>query len=729
VSRGDDALLAELRGVFRDELEDHLTTLERESVKLARSDAPTRAAAAAEIHRAIHSLKGAARAVAYPAIERFCHDLEARLGPLRTATAEDAPRIAASAEIARRALRSSAERLARGESPDDAALARALAEIDEPPPAAPSPPEPRAPSSRTIAAEPTSPARPSDAAAPPDTVRVSVARLGELLAAAEELLGLAGRQRDDDAATAELGARLSELAGALRIAREGRADERERALARALVETQTLQTWAADKEPRERAAWDAVGAAAAELVARSRALRVVPFASVAPTLERAALEAARALGREIVFLVEGAEIELDRRLLEGLREPLLHLVRNAVDHGIEPPDERAKLGKSRAGTVRLLAGVHGRDARVTVADDGRGIDAARVLAVARDKGIDTSHVAEPSDALALLFEAGFSLREDVTAISGRGVGLDVVRQRIAELHGRVDVESEIGHGTRFVLTAPTDLSVVRGLVARVRGVAVVFVSTSVERLMRVGDDDVRSIEGRLHLPGRASPVPLADLDEMLGLGAYGSADRQAKRPCVVVAAGEARAAFRVDALVDEREIVIKPAGQRVRRAAFVSATTILAGGEVALVLAAADLVRSVRPARTPDAAATAAPPRRRVLVVDDSVTTRQLERAILTSAGYEVATASDGQQAFEIISASEPFDLVVSDIEMPRMDGFQLVARLRASERTRRMPIVLVTALADDADRRRALELGADAYVIKSHFDQEELLETIAQLV
>lgn len=303
--------------------------------------------------------------------------------------------------------------------------------------------------------------------------------------------------------------------------------------------------------------------------------------------------------------------------------------------------------------------------------------------------------------------------------------------RVAQMHGRVEVESEPGRGARFVLTVPLDLGVMRGVVVRVRDVRAVIVSTVVVGLRRVADADLRAIEGHLYLEEAGALVPLADLDATLGLPALTAVARAegARTPCVVLAVGERRVAFRVDALLEEREVVVKPLDGRVRRAAFVSGAAVFGDGDVVIVLDAADLTRLARPAASAAPSDERRAARRRVLVVDDSVTTRQLERTILESAGYDVAVAQDGQAAWDLLAADERFDAVVSDVEMPRLDGFQLLARVRATARLAAMPVLLVTALAQPADQQRALDLGASAYVVKSRFDQDELLETLEQLL
>jgi two-component system chemotaxis sensor kinase CheA len=740
VAENDD-ILAELRSVFRDEVDDHAVNLERAGLTLAREgEGPeARAGAAAEVFRAVHCLKGAARAVGYDSLERFFHAVETRLGSARHGASPDLARVAADAGITLRVLRACSVSLAERGEPDEAALAEARRALQDE-----APTQPKAPAQTPTPAPPTPPPptpSPSVVAVPtlsPDTQRVSSARLAGLFAAAEDLASLVARHGDSSRQLDSLEPMLLELRNDLRRARQqvraqdDRGDEGvSHALDRTLASMQTLAGWVAERISREDISLRALSGAAGDLLTRSRDLRLVPLATLSALLERAALDVAGALGRRVEFRMDGDLPEVDRRVLDGLREPLLHLVRNAVDHGIEAPEARMERGKAPAGRVRVAATVAGRDVRVAVEDDGRGIDPEAVLAAARERGMDVGLARSPQDAFALLFEPGFSTRASITSLSGRGVGLDVVRMRVAQLHGRVEVESEPGRGTRFVLTVPLDLSVMRGVVVRVRDVRAVIVSTAVVGLRRVADEDLRVIEGHLYLDDEGALVPLASLGETLGFPSLAAAPQVegARTHCVILAVGERRVAFRVDALLEEREVVVKPLNARVRRAAFVSGAAVFGDGEVVIVLDAADLTRIARPAASVAAGDERRAVRRRVLVVDDSVTTRQLERTILEAAGYDVSVAADGQAAWELLAADERFDAVVSDVEMPRLDGFQLLARIRSTARLAGLPVLLVTALAQAADQQRALDLGASAYVVKSRFDQDELLETLEQLL
>jgi two-component system chemotaxis sensor kinase CheA len=458
---------------------------------------------------------------------------------------------------------------------------------------------------------------------------------------------------------------------------------------------------------------------------------MLPFAEACQGLDRMVRDLAHAGGKDVAILIEGGAVELDRSVLEGLKDPLRHLVRNAVDHAAEPPNERCSAGKPRQALITVTAVLRGSQVEVSVADDGRGIDLDGLRQQLRRRGLP-----EPADERELMraiFLPGLSTSRIITDVSGRGVGLDVVKGRVEALHGTVDVSFARGQGTRFVLGVPLTLTTLRALLVEAGSQTLALAGTNVQKLVRIGPGDVVFVAGREMLALGGSPLPVASLAETLGLRPREPAQPTAKRHAVIVAAGEKRMALVVDEFLAEQEIVIKNLGPRIRRLRQVSGATILPSGRIALVLNAAHVIRAALSgtraatvAIVPAGAAAAA--RKRILVADDSVTTRTLEKSILEAAGYEVVTAADGAMAWQLLH-ERGADLLVSDVEMPKLDGFELVAAVRTSKRFAELPIVLVTARQSEKDRARGVEVGADAYLVKSAFDQRNLLETIAQLL
>jgi two-component system, chemotaxis family, sensor kinase CheA len=456
-----------------------------------------------------------------------------------------------------------------------------------------------------------------------------------------------------------------------------------------------------------------------------RRARTLPFAEACAGLERSARDLAFAAGKRVRLEVHGGALELDRSLLQSLREPLLHLVRNAVAHGLESPSARREAGKPEEGLVTLTARLLGGRVQVVVEDDGRGLDLESIRERARARGLP---VMEDAGDVRLIFFSGLSTAESVTAVSGRGVGLDVVRSQVEALRGSVEVSFEPGRGTRFAVDVPLTLSTLRVLLVTAGGQSFAVEGENVARLLRLVARDVRVVEGRQTWATPQALVPLATLATVLGLPASAPRSRPS---AMVLASGEQRAVLVVDEVVAEQEVLIRGLGPRIRRARHVSGVAVLPDGRMAPLLNAASLVRAAEGRTTPVGlfpAPVEKKARRRVLLADDSMTTRTLEQSILEAAGYDVLACVDGQEAWERLQA-EGADAVVSDVEMPRMDGFALTEAVRGSPRFGRLPVVLVTARSKPEDQARGLQVGASAYLVKSAFDQTHLLETLRQLL
>jgi two-component system chemotaxis sensor kinase CheA len=424
-----------------------------------------------------------------------------------------------------------------------------------------------------------------------------------------------------------------------------------------------------------------------------------------------------------------------------MKDPLIHLLRNCVDHGIETPDVRARVGKpARAAITLAVSQVNGSTVEILVSDDGAGIVAEKVKESAIKHGFlsaDDARQLGDAESHALIFHAAVSTSPIITRLSGRGLGLAIVREKAEKIGGRVSVESQPGQGTRFRIVLPSMLATFRGVLIEAAGRLFVVPTAHVERVARVKAADVQTVEGReaIALSGRAvARVRLADVLE-LPHAALPRAERNgeppASTPVVVIGAGDQRIAFAVDAVLGEQEVLVKRLGNPLSRVRNIAGATVLGSGRVVPILNVADLLKSAR--RTGSSAArvaAAAKPAEAttVLVAEDSITSRMLIKSILESAGYKVKTAVDGMEAFTLLRA-EKFDLVVSDVEMPRLNGFDLTARIRADKKLAELPVVLVTALETREDRERGIDVGANAYIIKSSFDQSNLLDAVRRLV
>ncbi|MBW3658573.1 MAG: response regulator [Actinobacteria bacterium] len=447
----------------------------------------------------------------------------------------------------------------------------------------------------------------------------------------------------------------------------------------------------------------------------------VPVREACEGLARAVRDIADSSGKEVRFRLDAGDAEIDRRAIGVVRDALVHLVRNAADHGIEPPQVRAERGKPPVGTVAVSAGVRGDRVAVTVRDDGRGVDVAAVEAAAQRAGLTVGDGAHE-----LVFAAGVSTAAVASEISGRGVGLDAVRDRVESLGGAVSLRSDPGEGTEVTLVVPASLATARVLLVEAAGEQVALLTASVQRLVRVGADDVVVSEGRAWLCRSDDLVPLVELAEVAGLAGSAPAARDDRlgRPAVTVATSTgAVTAMLLDRVIGEQELMIQPVGPALAGLPALVGAGVLPSGRVVLLLHPAALVRNAQQA------ASAAPiagdrSRGRVLLAEDAPTTLALEQGLLEAAGFDVLPAEDGRRAWDLLRDTE-VDIVVSDIEMPHVDGIELCRRIRGSAALQELPVILVTSRGSDEDRRRGAEAGADAYLVKSSFAQGDLVAAI----
>jgi two-component system chemotaxis sensor kinase CheA len=461
--------------------------------------------------------------------------------------------------------------------------------------------------------------------------------------------------------------------------------------------------------------------------------RLLPISTSFSNLPRAVRELARETDKVIELTLLGESTEMDRKMIEALNDPLIHLIRNAVDHGIEPPDEREQIGKPRAGAISVTAEALGAYINVTIRDDGRGMDPKRLREAAVRKNLFSAEAAAlltDQEALELIFTPGFSTAQMITDISGRGVGMDVVRTNILELGGQVHVDSRMGVGTSIMLALPLTLITTRVLLVALGEYTFALPASSCQASIWAYAEHVKTIEGRAMLPyeGKlASLLRLADLLDVDGAQPFPSRRRT---PAIVIGAAQRPLALLIDQLIDEREVVVKPLGPLLEKQRRFSGAIQMGDGRLVLLLNPLALAHAARGMALMTTVVKHDEARRhsRLLVADDSFTTRELIRTILQSAGYDVTTAVDGLDALDKLRATT-YDLVVSDVEMPRVDGFQLTSRIRTDLGLTELPVIIVTSLASETHRRRGLEAGAQAYIVKSQFNQSNLLEIVQQLL
>ncbi|ESA35669.1 signal transduction histidine kinase [Leptolyngbya sp. Heron Island J] len=468
-------------------------------------------------------------------------------------------------------------------------------------------------------------------------------------------------------------------------------------------------------------------------------LRQLPLSSMFNLFPRMVRDLAKDRRKSVNLVIEGGDIQADKRILEEMKAPLTHLIRNAIDHGIEAPSERIAMDKVSMGTIWLKARQQGSHIEIDVVDDGRGLSLASIKQTALRRGLYNKAELDQMSTEQLqnlIFVPGFSTRTTVTEISGRGVGLDVVRVNVERLKGSIQVQSNPGQGCMFRFILNTSLATASALIIEVNHTSYAIPVECVEVMMRVAPQDIFALEGSPTITFQGNPLSVVWLTDLLDLPLSVATRPQINatkqsNPCVVLKVGSERLGVFVDALVDQQDIVLKPHSKILKRVRNIAGATILGTGEICMVLSPQDLIKSARgqgiDTLSTDREPTVTQPR--VLLVEDSIPIRTQVRRILEGAGYQVTTAVDGLDGFSKLQQEDSFDAVVSDVEMPNLNGLELTTRIRQETKYENLPIILVTTLAQDADKQRGADAGANAYITKGDFDQSLLLNTLRSLI
>lgn len=712
------ALKQRLMRVFTGELQEHACALEADLLALAKAEPSGHRPLVDSLFRSAHTLKGAAHAVDLPQLEASAHMLESVFqqwrdqagGPSKTQQRTVLATIDAIKAFSQLLLANPDKALPE-QNPLTAEMQRLGKTLGSGDASMTEDPEPgniSSPSSFTAVTSPE--------ATTAVSVRIATSRLDRMMALGGELL-LARRRLDERetelAALLDRSTRLQQGQGSTY---DNRADLLQELASRLNALHNDLRQLALVSAPLESEIMHA---------------RMMPLQTACEGLQREAHDIAAEHGKQVVMDIRGGDIEIERSLVDGLRDPLLQLVRNALAHGIETPEERTHAEKPAAGCICIKASLAQGRLALTFSDDGRGLDLDAIRAQVRLREPDSN----PDEATLpeRIFEPGFSTATSLSTLAGRGVGLDVVKTAIRRMRGSIRVHSTPGKGLRVDISLPTTLSLLRAVLVECGGQLLAFDLASVQTMQRIPVSRIETLEGRQILRNGAAIHSVFMLASLLGLREPAAHDDKALLNVVLLEVNNEKLAFVCDRLLTEQNISIKGLGPRLQGLRLVSGMSIQPDGSIALIIDVPTLARKAlaegnqaRLARLVDV--TQQPLRRSILVVDDSPTTRTLMKGILEAEGFSVSASVDGLAAWQYLQTN-PVDLVVSDVEMPRMNGFELASTIRAAQRFRQLPLILVTALKNDKDKLRGMEVGADAYLVKSAFDQRELLATIQRLL
>jgi two-component system chemotaxis sensor kinase CheA len=735
-SNDNEVLLQRLLATFAVEADERLKALSALFLELEQTGPGERQAYLVEtLFREAHSFKGAARAVNQREIEIVCATLENAFAALKREESTLSPALF--------------ETLYRRVDELGALLAPAIARS-----------APAIPSLQTAPEAPKPVAPPPQPSASPGsgTVRIAAVKLEALHVQAEELLAFKysiGDLVDElsalSAALAYFSKGWNKAASDVRLmqrAREkargengshGSNDLNRRAASDSLIDAvlraESFVKFTGERMARLRARAEqeqgSLAGAIDQLQLDMRQAQMLPFASLLEMLPTLVHALGRDSGKSVELRIEGAALEIDRRILEQIKDPLIHLIRNAVDHGIETPAERARRNKPAQGQISVSVNpTEGNKVELVVTDDGAGIDRTKVQDAATRLGLlAPQDTPDTQEALKLVFESGLSTSPIITDLSGHGLGLAIVREKLERMGGSVEVTEPDAGGTSFRIVFPITLATFRGLVVAAAGRQFVVPLRNVARALRVAADGVKTVENRATVEIGGEAVALVHLAEVLNITAPAAPAHKYQFLALLENAGQ-RIAFAVDEVFGEQEVLVRGLGPQLKRVPNVASATVLGAGRVVPILSVPDLFKSALRAPLPASANQAAPAQARqsLLVVEDSITSRSLLKNILESAGYDVTIAVDGLDGLTAARRGK-FDLVVSDVEMPRMDGFELTVQLRQDKKLSELPVVLVTSLESREDKERGIEVGANAYIVKGSFEQSNLLEVIRGLI
>ncbi len=777
MSSDKEEFLRRLMEAFRQEAAERMQSLSSGLLELEKAPPDKKSEIVEVIFREAHSLKGAARSVNLTAAEEIFHSLENVFAALKRNEIETPPEFFDAAHkivdttkdllntpapdnriveaILQQITNLQAGKLARRVKPEAAPvfdkknLMSQLAEIQQKRRKTGESKIPEKVAEEPVVQEPPAAPPPQTSVAPTvETLRISIAKLEALLRQAEEFISFkltehyryaALMDLSDDIAALEKG--LKKSCGAVKRTQKKETESPGTSAATATYDMVTeklksLKIKLSDLSKSVKNDLYQHSQMVDGLISEAQKVLMLPAATVLNIFPKMVRDLSRDKGKEIDITITGEDIEIDKRILEEIKNPLIHIVRNSIDHGIEKPDERMRKGKSQTGQINIsVLQETGGKVEIVISDDGAGINIEKVKKAALKNGVITQKQAEElsaEEARMLIFKSSLSTSPIVTDVSGRGLGMSIVQESIQKLGGRLSLQSQPDKGTTFRFLLPVSMATSHGLLAETSGQKFVIPLLNVEKVDRIHKENIKTVENRETIEYFNQAVPLVHLSDVLELHRTAKKEDSKFIPVLVLALAEKRIAFCVDKVLYVQEALVKSLGRQLVRVRNIAGATILGSGELIPILNVADLMQSAINVSAQSIIGPAGEKKetehKNILVVEDSFTSRTLLKNILETAGYIVKTAVDGIDGLGLLKTEE-FDLVVSDVEMPRMDGFMLTSKIREDKKLAEKPVILVTARDSRQDRERGIDVGANAYIVKSSFDQSNLLDTVQRFI
>jgi len=737
----DPLLMQQLLETFRIQLEERLQTISEGLLQLEKGlEAEQQEQILDEMFRAAHNIKGASRGIGLEKIADLSHSLESLFATLKRGETSLQSGLVSLCLTGLDMLREllDIEGLGNQPGPEYTHLVEQLQMATDGAIIAPTPEKLSTPASKpTTNSKLQAPT--SGVTASADSIRLPVQRLDKIAALASELQVARLRLEEHQ----QSGHKIADLSRRLRrywaqmmeqstFSRSKDMGTNRRAFAEGADLVLELEELCQAMDTSISATHALFKPLAASLRDDVHELRLISADTILKPLERIVRDIAQSEQKQVEFILEGAQLEMDRAVLEKVRDPLIHLLRNAVDHGIESPVKRVQAGKSEIGQITLSLAREGNSVKLSIKDDGNGINLNAIRNKAKQLELASSEELEEmpeKELIDFIFRPGFSSRQQVSDVSGRGVGLDVVRSNLQMLNGRVSVLSSEHKGTTFLLTIPLTMASEHGLFVRCADQTFAIPAQYIKRIMDIAPADIINLESKQAVIVDGKPVTIQNLAKFLHLPELKEPTEEYYQ-AIIIHSSWRQMGLIVNHIIGEQEMVIKSLSPPLDNLENVSGGTMGNNGEVVLVLDAYSLLGQ-RSSAIPIPAAHNKPLDKgatEILVVDDSITTRTLEVSILERQGYNVQAVINAEEAYEKLQ-TERFDLLISDVEMPGMNGFELTHQVRTKLGLTELPVIIVTSLASEADRRRGLEVKADAYIVKSEFESTELLNTVAQLI